>query len=423
MPDIRNFQQARVALAAFVPPRGTKGIYTLERMTKLMTALENPQNSYKTIHIAGTSGKTSTAYYEAALLKAVGKKVGLTVSPHVDEVNERVQINLVPMPEAEFCKQLGGFIDIIEKFGIKPSYFELLVAFAFWEFARQNVDYAIIEVGMGGLLDATNVITRPDKICVITDVGLDHTNVLGNTLSAITTQKAGIIQKNNRVFTYRQNAEIIDVITQYCETKRSRLTLIESTTINSANYNLPAFQRRNWNLAYQVYMGIAPKEKLFKLSTKQLTQTTKINIPARMEVIKYGNKTIILDGAHNDQKLHALVASIREQYSGKKAAVLLSFTSGKSLRFESALRELLPITSRIIITSFEGQQDLPKRSIDTAIIAKACDQLGFNHINTVINPRQAFRTLNESPEQLLLITGSFYLLNHVRPFIFKGKHD
>ena len=184
MPQIHTLAEANLALRPFYDYSRTA--YTLDVMKALMEHLGNPQNQLRVLHVAGTSGKTSTAYYCAALLKEAGKKVGLSVSPHVDTVNERLQINGQPMPEAEFCKVLSEFLDVVAESGIKPSYFELLVAMTYWEFARQKVDYAVIEVGLGGLRDGTNVIERADKVCLITDIGLDHTEILGHTLTKIT---------------------------------------------------------------------------------------------------------------------------------------------------------------------------------------------------------------------------------------------
>src|SRR5665213_2882839 len=128
----KTFAEANKILSGFIPTEDT-GVYNTDRIKMFMDYLGNPQDKLRVIHVAGTSGKTSTSYYAAALLQAAGKKVGLTVSPHVDEVNERVQINLVPLAEDIFCHELSEFLNIVESSHIAPSYFELLVAFAFWE--------------------------------------------------------------------------------------------------------------------------------------------------------------------------------------------------------------------------------------------------------------------------------------------------
>ncbi len=197
--NIRSIQEAEAALLPYVPlvAELTGKDTTLDRIVPLMKLLGDPQDKLKIIHLAGTSGKTSTAYYMSALLQATGKKVGLTVSPHIDTIAERVQIDGLPLPETEFCRELGIFLDIVEFAEAPPSYFELLYAFALWVFERQQVDYAVVETGMGGLYDATNVASRPDKVCVITDIGFDHTHILGKTLPEIAAQKVGIVHDHN----------------------------------------------------------------------------------------------------------------------------------------------------------------------------------------------------------------------------------
>lgn len=417
---ISDFNEVHKILAKYVPPaKSFHGVYTLDNVRKLTSALGNPQDSYKVIHIAGTSGKTSTAYYMAALLGTAKQKVGLTVSPHVDEVNERVQIDLVPLAEKEFCVEFGIFLDEVAKTGVKPTYFELLVVFSFWEFARQKVDYAIVEVGLGGLLDGTNVINNSNKVCIITDIGLDHTRVLGRTLPEIAEQKAGIIQKGNSAFTYRQAAEIMQVFEQTAEKQGAELYPIDPLTSDQAANNLPVFQRRNWNLAYQTYLSIAPKHKLPKLTHKQLLATTKTYIPARMEIIKHGKQTLILDGGHNEQKIRALVMSIREKYPNTQAAVLFSLKDGKELDAEAVVRELVPVAEKLIITTFGTQQDLPSHAIKPEAIAEVAKPLEISEVKTTTDPVKAYQELVKSKQELLIVVGSFYLLNQIRPLILK----
>jgi dihydrofolate synthase/folylpolyglutamate synthase len=168
---LTNLAEAERALEAYWPSQVSKHQNNLDPVRKLLRAAGNPQNTLRVVHVAGTSGKTSTAYYVAALLKAAGKKVGLAVSPHVDNLNERVQLDLSPLPEAEFCAELGKYLELVKQTGVVLNHFELLYAFAYLQFARLGVDYAVVEVGVGGLLDATNTVDRDDKVCVITDIG------------------------------------------------------------------------------------------------------------------------------------------------------------------------------------------------------------------------------------------------------------
>lgn len=422
---MKDFKEAREVLARFVPPPDSMHkAYTLERMRELMDKLGNPQDAYKVIHVAGTSGKTSTCYYMASLLKAAGQKVGLTISPHIDEVNERVQIDLEPLPETEFCNGLSKFLELVGKSGIKPTYFELLIAYAYWEFAHRKVDYAVVEVGLGGLLDGTNVISRQDKICIITDIGLDHTRLLGDSLPEIAAQKAGIILPHNPLFTYRATAEVRDVVRQIAAQKYADLEEVIMPPDEKLPGDLPLFQKRNWYLAYEVYTYLIGRDSLPALSKEQLHETATTHIPARMEIIHLKDKTLILDGAHNVQKMQALIASLEDKFPSQPVAVLASRVKSKSLHRRGLLDILAPYASHVIITLFESQQDFYNVSEDAASMERYCKQAGLKSWEVIKEPQQAYQTLLARPEPVLLITGSFFLMSHIRPLIFKeAKHD
>jgi dihydrofolate synthase/folylpolyglutamate synthase len=371
-----------------------------------MELLGNPHDRLKVIHIAGTSGKTSTAYYLAALLTVSGMKVGLTVSPHVDSVRERVQINGLPLSEAEFCMELGAFLEIVKQAGQQPTYFELLYAFALWVFDRQKVDYAVVETGMGGTHDATNVARREDKLCVITDIGLDHTHLLGETVAQIAEQKAGIIHAGNHVIMYEQSPEVMDVINKRVDNHEASIQVIEQPTKKETLY-----QYRNWYLAERAYKYLCSRDELTNLTKQVLEETQQIQVPARMEVIQKESKTIVMDGAHNAQKMTAFVESFQAQYPTRKAVVLMALKEGKE--YEELVNIMAPIAAKVITTTFETTQDLPVVSMDPAVIAQAFEQTGVPSQN-VPNQHQALQTLVEAPEQIAIITGSFYLLSQIR---------
>lgn len=424
MEKIKTFADAHKVLERYVPKsRSMSGAYTLDRMDKLMAALGNPQDKLKVIHIAGTSGKTSTAYYVAALLTASGQKTGLSVSPHIDEVNERLQINLKSMGEKSYCETLAEFTDIVEKSGIKPTYFELLVAMAYWEFARQQVDYAVMEVGMGGLLDGTNVAKRADKVCIITDIGLDHTSVLGKTIPEITSQKAGIIKPHNSVFVYQQNGEVMDVIREVCRQEQAELHEVRLPSDEMLPAHLPLYQKRNWYLANRAYAFVAERDKLPELSQDELNKTTKTYIPARMEIVQHQGKTIVLDGAHNAQKLKALSVSLKDRFGDQQIAVLFSLIQSSNLRLKTSLRVLTSFADHLIVTTFQSQQDFVKQSINPRRVVDYCKELGFENIEIIGEPSAAFRALLKRPEQVHVVTGSFYLMNHIRPLVFKDHSE
>jgi dihydrofolate synthase / folylpolyglutamate synthase len=417
---LRNFAEARAALTGFYNRPGSN-TYTLERMRALMEFLGNPQNSLRIVHVAGTSGKTSTAYYASALLEASGANVGLTVSPHVVEVNERVQINRAPLPEHEFCSSLGEFIGRIEASGIEPSYFELMVAFAFQQFATRGVDYAVIEVGLGGLLDATNVISRADKVCVITDIGLDHTNVLGNTISEIAAQKAGIIQHGNQVFMYKQSEAVMGEARRAALRNTAKLHEIARAKI-AALTHLPRFQQRNFYLAEQAIRYVLQRDGVPELTPRQLKFAAGIQVPGRMEIHRAGGKTIIFDGAHNEQKMTALTQSIRAAFPDQPVAALAAFVKSDAERWHPALDSLALVAKHIIVSSFNLEpDDRLKKSMSAQQVADYLRESGFTAVNVESDLATACHELLKRPEPVLLITGSLYMLHDAREIVL-GKN-
>lgn len=419
MTEMRNLSDIEAKLAEYVPlvREVTGKDITLDRMLPLMAAVGNPESKLRVIHVAGTSGKTSTTYYIAALLIAAGKKVGLTVSPHIDSVAERVQIDLEPLGEVEFSQALTEFLSIINEAQVKPTYFELLVAFAYWYFDKAGVDYAVIETGMGGLHDGTNVAERKDKVCVITDIGFDHMNVLGNTLQEIAAQKAGIIHLHNQTFMYRQSEEIVQVIKRQCLEKSALLEVFNdqetSEFRDESTYRLlPDFQKRNWGLAYEVFKYIKKRDSLNGLSANQLVDTMYTAVPGRMDTVAVSDKTIIMDGAHNGQKMEAFVKSFQTRYVNQKAAVVLGLKQDK--HFGEVLETLQPITSTLILTSFETSQDLPAVGIETSVLEVAARETGFTDIINEPDFRKAYKLLESCHDELAIITGSFYLIGQMR---------
>ncbi len=411
---IDTLEQANRALLPYVPLVGQlkAGDVTLKRVRPLMKLLGNPEDKLRIVHIAGTSGKTSTAYFIAALLRAGGQKVGLTVSPHVDTVAERVQINNQLLPEAEFCGLLDEFLEIIQAAQQPPTYFELLYAFALWVFARQGVDYAVVETGMGGLHDATNVARRPDKICVITDIGFDHTHLLGKTLPDIITQKVGIVHRHNHVFMYEQAPEIMKVVARHVKDQEAALHIVSDTPPDVETPAMAEYQQRNWKLAYTVYDYLIERDGLHHLTERALQKTQRQQIPARMEVRQLKGKILIMDGAHNAQKMFAFVSSFRQLYPGVRPAILIGLKDGKE--YQELLPLLIPLASRIITTAFETTQDLPVKSMSPSALAAAFEVAGAREVQSIAEPRPALQALLDGSESICIITGSFYLISQIR---------
>lgn len=412
MSKINSFADLELVVRNFVYKHSESAVYSLDRIQKILKELGDPQEKFKTIHIAGTSGKTSTAYYIAAMLDKAGYSVGLSVSPHIEKVSERAQLNLNSLPEKEFCQEFSECVKAIESFRVKPTYFELFVAFAFWLFAKRKVDYAVIEVGLGGLLDATNAVNRKDKICVITDIGFDHTKILGETLGEITRQKAGIIHPNNQVFMLDQPQEISGLIKQISKKNNAQLIIFKNA-FSYLSDNLPEFQRRNWSLAKQVCASIFQTSGI-NLSDAQWIETTKINIPGRFEELNYNGKKIILDGAHNNQKMSYLIKSLKNKYPNKKLAFLIALATHKKSHLNEITGLIDKTANHVIITSFNASQDSSHKSLAPDNIET---KLQFVESEIELELDRALNKLLARDEDILVVTGSLYLIGAVKKLL------
>ncbi len=420
---LTSISEAESALQEYIP---NSSLYigdnmTLSRMWPLLGAVGNPHKKLKVIHLAGTSGKTSTAYFVSALLKSSGEKIGLSVSPHVDSITERVQIDGEPLENSVFCNDLGEFIDLIKDITPAPSYFELMIAFVMWEFVKHKVDYAVLETGLGGLLDSTNVVTRDDKICVITDIGIDHTSVLGDTLGKIAEQKAGIIQGQNIVIMYEQGTEVMKQVQERVESKHAKLTLIKdsSTTQFATKLQielLPMFQRRNWTLASAVAKSVSDRDNL---EIDQSLDPLTITIPGRMEQrTSRDGSLLIMDGAHNQQKMTAFIDAYVEKFPGQKATVILGMKKDKE--FKAVINVLQPIIETLIVASFNKSQDLPVIPQDPEVISDYAISKGIKTI-VIKDYKKAYAELVKSKQNIKIITGSFYLLAQIRRLLQHKK--
>lgn len=415
MRSINTFEQVNNILNGFISPPGTTRRYTLGGMVQLMGLLGNPQDSLKIIHVAGTSGKTSTSYYVASLLNAAGYKTGLTVSPHIDEVNERAQIDMAPLLEPEFCSEFSLFMEIIDNNNLKPTYFELLIAFSFWLFNKRGVDYAVVEVGIGGLLDSTNIVDRPDKVCVITDIGLDHIEILGDTINEIAMQKAGIIKAKNAVFMNAQSPDIMAVVSNQCVSVGAQLHVVNDSAHMSS---LPLFQQRNFGLAQSVVEYILARDGHSSLSSQKTSTASEIVVPARMEEVSFQDKPLVLDGSHNEQKIGALVESMKNRFPDARINLLVSFGETKRNGVLASMKLLSQLGLDVVVTDYSHNGASFKRAISADELAAIAKQAGFRSITVQPDPKLAFDVFKNDIKGVGLVTGSFYLLNSVRSIVF-----
>jgi len=410
---LHTLQQAEEYLLGYSPLKPDGETYTLGRMRQLMALLGNPQDELKVIHIAGTSGKTSTAYFIRALLEQAGQKTGLTVSPHVISIADRVQISGRPLPDAVFVAYLQEFLSVIENWPqLKPTYFELMIAFAYWVFHQEKVDYAVVETGLGGLLDATNVVARRDKVCVLTPIGLDHTQVLGETIKAIAGQKAGIIQPQNAVFSAAQIPDATVVFQAACHQQSASLEFVTGEPKNVA-VRLPEFQYQNWHLARTVFEHVQRRDCLAELTPDQEREATQSTPPGRFEQYRIGGTTVIVDGAHNPQKLEALIRSLPE--NAKQTVWLAAISEAPEQKITNCLAVIARATHDVVWTDFVVGQDIKaRRSADSSQLVEKARRHGIHSI-AAPDPEAALRHCLDKKPGYLIIAGSLFLVARLRP--------
>lgn len=418
---IHNLESVEVYLAALpVKPQDYEA--RLQYVKDALTKLSNPQDTVPAIHIAGTSGKGSTAYYAANMLQQDGYRVGLAVSPHVNYVSERTQINGSPLPEQEYCRYINEFISVSVEHGFIFSYIEFLDVFAYWLFQKCAVGYMVIEVGMGGRLDPTNVMQREDKVCVITDIGYDHTEILGDTLEAITTEKSGIIYTHNDVVMYEQSSEVVDAVRRVAETNRATLIFVEQR--NMPLSALPLYQQRNWQLAKKGVEKRLEVDDQPRLSSDAISISLRAHIPGRFEVFQRDGVTIVLDAAHNPQKISALAQSLEHAYANRNIVQVVAFGENKRSSVKECLETMHHISDTIVATTFTAETYNGRGYVGPGDITDIAKQLDYNFTISEADQLDAVRIaidIARKTKAVVVVTGSFYLIDGIRLFLLDAK--
>ena len=319
----------------------------LDRINFLLQKLGNPQFKFKSIHVAGTNGKGSTCAMMASILKEAGYKVGLYTSPHLFDYAERIKINGKDISKKKISEGIRRVRKAAEGMREKPTIFETLTAVAFWFFAKEKVDYAVVEVGMGGRLDATNVITP--LVSVITNIDYEHTEVLGKSLSRIAREKTGIIKPGVPVVTTETKAEPIRVMKAVAE-KNGSVLIAVSGKLSAVSSNLIGTHQK-LNAACAVAALRLAGIKVSK--TAIATGLQKVQWPARFQVISRKPLTII-DGAHNPAGIEVLTKSLKSLFPGKRFSFVIGVQKDKNAR--AMLSRLKPLAKKIIITCSSHQR-------------------------------------------------------------------
>lgn len=463
--NIKTFQEANEYLDSLIKPVVFARITPedaalkdpLDRMRELLKLLGNPQQRFKSVLVGGTSGKGSTAYLISHILATAGYKTGFTLSPHLERINERIQINNKAVSNEEFVDLLNSVIPAIKAMKTmpvgEPSHFEVLIAMAFLYFAQENVDIVVVEVGLGGRYDATN--TLCPMISVITNISLDHTNILGNTIEKIAKEKAGIIKNipsRLMVISGAKQSSVVRIIEQKCKETGAKLFRlgkdfnykIHREGIDGSEFTFWDKGYRSQKLflsmkgGYQIENACLALEIVFclvqfgfQISDQDIIEAFKTAFfPGRFEHLKLeiGNLKFdtVLDGAHNPAKMKAFTSSVGTIFKGRKKVFILGFKKEKDIK--SMLSFILPLADGIILTQFSSPTYVTnQRALTPQEIAHIIYSFSPKSSIPVVqaqNPKDALlsgQQLIKDNKGIIIVTGSLYLVGEMRAIIFKQK--
>ena len=371
----------------------------LKNITELMEKLGNPHNTFKSIHVAGTNGKGSVCAFLAAILQQQGLKVGLYTSPHLVDFRERIMINGKKIPK----KDLSASLAKVKPFITEHTFFEIVTAMAFLYFKKEKVDIAIIEVGMGGRLDATNIITP--EVCAITNISLEHTCYLGNTAEKIAFEKAGIIKERVPVVV-SEDCKGLEVIKKVAKEKNAKMYLAPRKEIKSAL--LGNFQYQNASLALKVVDVL--KEKGFEISVDSISNG--LNAAKWPGMFEFISKNVLFDCAHNPDGARVLAQELKNM--NKDLYIVVGIMKDKDI--EHMIAYLEPVAKELIIT----RPHIARAAMPEQIA-------GFVHkkVSVVGDVKDSieYAKLKAGKDSLVVVTGSIFTVGEAFSFIRPEPFD
>ncbi|HWR24294.1 MAG TPA: folylpolyglutamate synthase/dihydrofolate synthase family protein [Feifaniaceae bacterium] len=401
----------------------------LKSIGALLARLGNPQDALKYVHVAGTNGKGSVCAYLAAILRAAGLKTGLYTSPYIQRFTERIQVDGVEISEdsiARITARIKAAIAGMEAEGLEnPTEFDIVTAMGFCYFAEQGCDIVVLEVGLGGRLDSTNIIKAPEA-AVITRLGYDHTEVLGNTLPKIAFEKAGIIKPGCDVILYPQPPEAETVFEEVCTERSARLHKIDLSGIRPREFGLwgqrfayTGFGEYQISLLGEHQLGNAAlainaarllQSKGFPVTENAIQKgLLSARWPGRMELV-HSNPAVLIDGAHNAQGAAALKRGLQQYFPGKSVIFLAGVLADKD--YGDMMREAAPLAERFLTIAPESPRALPAEALAA-------------HLRRYKKPVQAYAKLEDAIEAGLSLCGeggvfcafgSLYYIGRVRAY-------
>ncbi|MGL5692816.1 MAG: bifunctional folylpolyglutamate synthase/dihydrofolate synthase [Peptostreptococcaceae bacterium] len=407
----------------------------LDSTGKLLELLGNPQENLKVIHVAGTNGKGSVCSFVANILKEEGYKVGLYTSPYLETFTERIRVNGENIPEEDVARIITIIKDKIEIMLSEgysaPTEFEIVTAMAFYYYNEQNMDYVVLEVGLGGRYDSTNVIKNP-LVSVLVSISLDHIGVLGDTIGKIAYEKAGIIKENGTAIVYKQVKDAEDVIKEVCkeknaeyievnfkdiEVKKSDIySQVYDCTVMGENYDdleirlIGDHQVNNSIVALNVIKFLR-ENKDVKVSADSIRRgllTTKW--PGRIEKIKE-NPMFIIDGAHNEDGAKSLAKALEKNFPNKKLTMLIGMLADKDI--DSVLEILMPRFDKVITTTPDNDRAISCEELKSKISKYVDDVTAIETIDEAVK----YTLSTASEDDVIISAGSLYMIGAVRTLV------
>ncbi|HHW48967.1 MAG TPA: bifunctional folylpolyglutamate synthase/dihydrofolate synthase [Clostridiaceae bacterium] len=406
----------------------------LKNMERLLDLMGNPHKKLRYVHVAGTNGKGSTVAFISNILIEAGYKVGIYTSPYIERFTERIRINRSEISEPDLAR-ITGFVkekvDLMVKNGENhPTEFEIVTAIAFQYFYENSCDIVVLEVGLGGRYDSTNVIDN-SLVSVITTINYDHMDKLGDTLEKIAFEKAGIIKEQGYVVIYPQPEEVENVIKKVCAEKRSNLEIVDFSQIYLTNFSidgqvfdygeyksleislLGAHQIKNAAVAVSACRALADKGlNITEMAIRRGLANTRW--PGRLEVL-CRKPLFLLDGAHNPQGAHILRKALSEYFPDKRKIFIMGVLKDKD--YKAMVEEISSIASRFIAVTPNSERALPAKEL-AILMERYCNNVLIS--DTI---KEAIETSLDqcTSDDLICAFGSLYYIGEVRRFFYRGR--
>lgn len=438
-----NYEAALDYLYSFVDYSLTRQLryseekFNLDRIRKLMGILGNPQSKYPVVHIAGTKGKGSTAVFIASVLQTAGYKVGLYTSPHLHDYTERIQVNRVPISHDDLISNVEYIRNILNEVP-EITTFEITTAIAFRHFFEEKIDIAVVEVGLGGRLDATNIVDP--LISVITSLSYDHMNILGDTIEKIAAEKGGIIKANHPVVVapqvFTETYPVLEEIavqhhSQFVRVDRIYESKIIDHSLNGQKFSITDIENQNDTVelaikllgSHQIDNAVTAycalnllREKNIKISQKDIIHGfASAYWPCRFEIVS-SSPMIIIDSAHNADSAEKLINTVKDYLGGYKITLIFGASEDKDIN--GMFNFLLPISDVIIMTKSTHPRAMGLPELKEAALHRNREAYTFETIEEALS-----KAYEVDENNVILITGSIFIAAAAKEIISLKDQD